>query len=393
MHIAFWSPAWPLEKHQNGIITYVHAMKAGLEKRGHRVSVFTGRCDSGEAIEVSPSWRRRLENKLSRKEFNAAFSAVISDAILREHCKNPIDVIEMEESFGWCADVAERTGIPMVVKLHGPAFYRENFPEKIHREGLALARCRTIISPSQETLRGTLERYQLSNKDTQVIVNPVVTDENWPAWSLSGCNRKTISFIGRVDLKKGADIALKAMRLVLRSHPDARLIVVGPDYGLPDNHGLKVPFLWHREEMFEREVRDNIIHRGPLPHHELAAIRASSMVTIVASRWENLPYTLLESMAQGCPVVSTNAGGCAEVVSHGKTGLLARSENPESFAEQICAILDNPENAATMGSAARDYVRKHYSIESVVDETMECYRRVLSSRIGSSSGLAARCAQ
>lgn len=392
MHVAFWSPAWPLEKYPNGIITHVHAMKMELERRGHRVSVFTGTLDEsgtqdGVFLVRSSRWGN-LKDRMSRRRgewtsFN--LSGAIAAAMLREHRRNPIDLVEMEESFGWCADIQQRTSLPVVVKLHGPAFLtmleseqETSFGrEKIEREGRALARCHTIVSPSEANLRCTIERYGLAKKETQVIVNPIAMEECAPVWALNSCDRRTILFVGRFDLHKGADVMLRAMRSVLRSYPDARLVFVGPDRGLPFPDRGILKFMSYRDALFPPEARTKIDFRGRLPHAELPALRAAAIVTVVASRWESQCYTLLEAMAQGCPVVSTDAGACAEIVSHGRTGLLARSEDPESFAAQICAVFSDPGAAAGMGCAARDYVRRHFSVETVVDVTLERFQRTI----------------
>lgn len=392
MHVAFWSPAWPLEKYPNGIITHVHAMKLELERRGHRVSVFTATLDdSGRGDGVFPVQRSRWDNlrdRMSRVRgewTSFGLSTAIAAAIAREHRRNPIDIIEMEESFGWCAEVQQRTALPMVVKLHGPAFLtlmegERVTPfgrEKVAREGRALARCHTIVSPSQANLRRTIERYGLADKDTQVIVNPIAMEESGPVWDLSGCERRTVLFVGRFDLHKGADVVLRAMLSVLQTYPDARLVFVGPDKGLPAPGGGTQRFAAYRDALFPPEARARIDFRGRLPHAELGALRAAAMVTVVASRWESQCYTLLEAMAQGCPVISTDAGACPEIVTHGKTGLIARSEDPDAFAAQICAVFREPDAAAVMGRAAREHVRQHFSATTVVDAMLERFQRTI----------------
>ena len=155
MHIAFWSPAWPLEKYQNGIVTYVHWMKRELEGRGHRVSVFTDVLDpestEPHVYKVRFELWDRLRRRLTRRRLDTGsdtfnFSSVIARGILRVHRRDPIDVLEMEESFGWFADIGRRTSLPMLIKLHGPAFLslvedEINTPfgkVKVEREGHAL---------------------------------------------------------------------------------------------------------------------------------------------------------------------------------------------------------------------------------------------------------------
>jgi glycosyltransferase involved in cell wall biosynthesis len=111
-------------------------------------------------------------------------------------------------------------------------------------------------------------------------------------------------------------------------------------------------------------------------------------VTVVASRWESQPYAILEAMAQGCPIVSTDAGACPESIIHGESGLLARSEDSEDFAAKICAILGDPQGAAAMARAAREYVLTHHSAPVVVDAMLECYQAAISAnrvKEGSSS--------
>src|SRR5579872_2977009 len=115
MHVAFWCPAWPLKQFQNGIVTYVHWMKCELERRGHRVSVFTnsalGSKDDG-VHQVAPSLTTRLLWRIRRIR-KAAWQQLIfraydesARAIQLLHRHYPIEVLEMEESFGWFAELA-----------------------------------------------------------------------------------------------------------------------------------------------------------------------------------------------------------------------------------------------------------------------------------------------
>lgn len=273
MHIAYWSPAWPLARYQNGIITYVHWMKRELERRGHKVSVFA----EGEDPSVSdPSIhyvRRRLRDRALRRlsriwqrpEFNVFnYSAVIASAISATHRHDPIDIIEMEESFGWFADIERRTSLPLVVKLHGPAFLtmppnERDTPfgrEKISREECALRMANAIISPSISTLANTVQRYQLRPKEARQIVNPIGLDNKLPLWSLAECERNTILYVGRFDKIKGADILLDAFALILKSRPDSRLVFVGPDFGISAMDGKHIQFEAYCALHFPRSFAD-----------------------------------------------------------------------------------------------------------------------------------------
>ena len=76
-------------------------------------------------------------------------------------------------------------------------------------------------------------------------------------------------------------------------------------------------------------------------------------------------YALLEAMLQGSPVVSTDAGGCPENITSGLTGLLAKSEDPNDFAVQMRAMLDDPMRAMQMSNAARQHIIEQHSAATV----------------------------
>ncbi|HEY9105578.1 MAG TPA: glycosyltransferase, partial [Roseateles sp.] len=126
MHVALLSPAWPLEIYPNGIVTYVHWLRLELLRRGHAVTVITGTLapdcrDPGvEPIVTSVpfrtmAWVRARSPWMDSPIFS--WGQAIARTLMQIHRRSPIDVVEMEESFGWFADVQRRTGLPVVVKL------------------------------------------------------------------------------------------------------------------------------------------------------------------------------------------------------------------------------------------------------------------------------------
>jgi glycosyltransferase involved in cell wall biosynthesis len=82
-------------------------------------------------------------------------------------------------------------------------------------------------------------------------------------------------------------------------------------------------------------------------------------------------------MFQGCPVLSTDAGGCPECVVDGVTGVLAKSEDPESFSRQMLALTNDQVRAEALGRAARQHVIEEHAANKVVKSTLETYARVI----------------
>jgi glycosyltransferase involved in cell wall biosynthesis len=119
---------------------------------------------------------------------------------------------------------------------------------------------------------------------------------------------------------------------------------------------------------------------GALPAAAVGAIRARSAVTVIASRWENQGYTGLEAMAQGCPLVSTDAGGHGELLQSGVTGLSVPAEDVPAYADACGRLLGDQAWAADMGRRARTYVTDVHGPERVVAQTLDVYRRCLALR-------------
>lgn len=390
MHVAFLAPAWPLEGHPNGIVTYVHWMRDELRRQGHRVSVLTARRDGEDdgVRQVRDTLALRSRRWFARRRAGAAepyafsWAEMLAAELNRLHRQEPIDVIEMEESFGWAGTVQARVPVPVVVKLHGPAFLSlvaedlsSDFARlKIEREGAALAGSRVITSPSSKTLEATLKRYALAPAIGRHVVNPLELPSDALLWNLDACDRRTILFVGRFDQRKGGDLVLEAFAALWRKDPSLRLVFVGPDAGVPNAGGTKLRL---REAMAQRLPADAVARvevRGAMAPAEIYRLRAGALVTVVASRWENQSYTALEAMLQGCPLVSSDAGGQPEFVIDGLTGLLAHAGDAADLALKIGSLLADPESAATLGRQARSFVLERHSPSRVVRQTLAVYR-------------------
>jgi glycosyltransferase involved in cell wall biosynthesis len=85
----------------------------------------------------------------------------------------------------------------------------------------------------------------------------------------------------------------------------------------------------------------------------------------------------MEYMAGGLPVVATDCGGNAELVQDGVTGWLAAVGDEQDVAAKIMKLLNNPEQARSMGAAGRKKVESEHTKDVVVDAFEQCYRDVM----------------
>ncbi len=90
--------------------------------------------------------------------------------------------------------------------------------------------------------------------------------------------------------------------------------------------------------------RANVHHRGPVPHERIADVFAALDALVVPSIWiENAPFVIREAYAAGVPVVASNLGGMAELVSHERSGLLFEPGNADDLRRAIRRLLDEPQ--------------------------------------------------
>ena len=103
---------------------------------------------------------------------------------------------------------------------------------------------------------------------------------------------------------------------------------------------------------------------------------AGATLFLLASRFEGLPYSLIEALAAGVPVVATDVTGTRDVVRDGTTGLLAPAGDVEGLAGHVLALLADPARARSLGAAGRDDVVARFSIDAMVEATAGVYRSV-----------------
>ncbi len=247
----------------------------------------------------------------------------------------------------------------------------DNIKDRFLLEPLArllFPRADAFIAVSQGVALDMQTSLRLAPGKFNVIYNPVVNDEllglaeagNDHRWLQSPRRFRTLVTVGRLVEQKGYDVLIHAFRQVAE-RIDCRLIVVGDG-----------PQLSILRALSEREgVSDRIDFVG-LQENPLKFVTRADLF-VLSSRWEGLPTVLIEALACGCRIVSTNCPhGPDEILCGGKYGRLAHVADPVSLADAIVESLS--------GTAKdEDEVRflRERSMDFSVEKSVDAYVRVM----------------
>jgi glycosyltransferase involved in cell wall biosynthesis len=187
---------------------------------------------------------------------------------------------------------------------------------------------------------------------------PVATDE--PAVP-------TLSWIGRIDPLKDVETLLRAFSEVREAVPDCRLRIFGPVPEGGEDYMARCADL-----AAELDLNGSATFEGRVGS-PIEAYQAGHVV-LLTSISEGLPYTVLEAMATGRPVVATDVGGVGEAV--GDAGLLVPPRNPSAVAAACVHLLANAEERRALGKAARARVVDLFTAKASFDTYRRLYREV-----------------
>lgn len=175
-------------------------------------------------------------------------------------------------------------------------------------------------------------------------------------------DERIVLFAGRFDYAKGLDLLIEAFGLFLKDGPGSRLLLAGDGE--------------ERERLHKKVKKSgigNIEFIGMIERDKLAELMSCADIFVLASLWEGMPLVVLEALACGVPVVSTDVGQVNELVKDGVTGYLVRRRDPEEMKDKIILALAKAKEMKEkcIETAAR------FSSSIVVRRIEEIYKEVI----------------
>ena len=174
-----------------------------------------------------------------------------------------------------------------------------------------------------------------------------------------------IGAIGRLVWQKGFEYLIRSFPEVLKSCPDARLLLVGDG-----------PLRANLEVLSEAlDMKDKIIFAGF--RSDIKEVLASMDILVIPSLLEGFPMVTLEAMALAKPIVATCIDGLREQIIDGESGILLPPKDPSALTASIMKLLNDPQLAVRIGSNARKQVEKEFPLEKMIMETHEVYQSLV----------------
>jgi glycosyltransferase involved in cell wall biosynthesis len=150
-----------------------------------------------------------------------------------------------------------------------------------------------------------------------------------------------------------------------RSHPDARLLVVGD--------GDRRPML---EALVREQGIAGVEFIGRVPHEAMGEWFDRADIMVNSSRIDNMPHCLIEAFAAGLPVVTTASGGIPYIVADGVNGIHVGIDQPAEMAAAVRRLLTEPGLAGRLVEEGRRAVADRYAWEATKREWVRLYRSV-----------------
>jgi glycosyltransferase involved in cell wall biosynthesis len=237
----------------------------------------------------------------------------------------------------------------------------------------AIAKAEKIIAISESTKKDILEYYKVDPRKVEVIYHGVDAEfkqiKNKPmidAVCLKyGINSPFVLFVGVLQPRKNISRLIRAFKQVLNYRRDLQLVIAG-------NKG------WMYEEIFntlkQSGIAERVVFTGYVEKPDVVCLLNAAKVFVLPSLYEGFGMPILEAMACGVPVVSSNVSSMPEIVND--AGILVDPYNEDAIAQALLDIISNPQLADQLIARGLKIVQ-NFTWEKTARKTLKLYETMI----------------
>ncbi len=377
-------PSWYKTREMPVYGSFFEEQARGLKKRGHKVGILFPEFSSFSSNEFSfkehydddglPTYRIRYKAGVPRwRTFNYMrfgyyvwkyFNQYVSDNGLP-------DIIHAHTIFfgGIAANyISKKTEIPFVLTEHYTPFITGDIVNKkdlsVAREIFQTAKQTNVVSGKfRQDLAGKMDLPEDTFHVIHNMVNPLFFQDN--RRQKFARNSKLRLFTNSYLLpRKNHELILNAFHLLLQEYPNAEL-VIGGDGPLKDELIRTVAALG---------MKDKVIFPGLLSREEVHEELNNCHIFLLSSKYETFGVVLIEALAVGRPVISTNSGGPLDIVTS-KNGIILGSFKAEEMAQKIKLMMEHYDQY-DQAKISESCLMK-FGEDTIINQIQESYNRVL----------------
>ena len=371
---------WPLV---GGAEKHIAALASALVARGGQATIVTARWqkDWPEAIEhqgvrvirlPQPRWRfigticytRALRGwiRAHAHEFDLVYVSMLKDSAsiaTNEALRADLPVVLRATSQGPLGDIAwqqqgpRRRGIAEICEsadafvAPSPAIEQELITADYDEERIhAIPNGVAVPESANDSSRRKAARQALASADHALRV-----DGDAPV----------VLYVGRLHPEKGLETLLAAWPKILAQYPNARLWLIGK--GIAERQ--------LRQQIAELGIAKSVALPGVFDDVEDALAAANLFVH--PSRSEGMSRALLEAMAAGLPILASDISGNRNVLDSGTEGLFFPVGDDAALSSAVLKTLADRDLGQRLGTAARERVRRDYSLDMMVDRHLQLF--------------------
>lgn len=365
-----------------GVEDYVRRTSEGMVSLGHEVTVYSSDLMNFDLNEcVMP--REQSINNVKVKRFRTfpmkLKDYIVSPALPFSLLRKRADLIHGHSFMHFSGDsgalAAKIRRTPFVFNPYIAASGKPSLPGALYRKTLGkLAMSADVVIAISHFEKSLIREMGYKIRRIEIIPPGIDLKEfdvadSGNVFQRFGINaEKIILSVGRLSGRKGIDTLIKAMPLILKKIPEARLLIAGPDFG-------QRPYL--ESLVRSQKVEGYVLFIGALLRSELINVYKHADIFAFSSRNEAFGIVLIEAMAAGLPVVAANACAVREIVKEGRNGYLFSPGDIKELSEKIITILSEGKLRSEMANSSYNIAKDRYDVNKTIAGLLEVYSSLI----------------
>ena len=327
-------------------------------RKGNRVTLITLNTVKYDFYEIDENIKRIGLDLLrpSKSIVDALLSNYTRYSVLRKTLKNVMpDII---------ISFVDRTNVLTLLSSHRlniPVVVSERIDPRYHPIGMIFEKLRkhlyrksSIVVAQTDSVKDWMSGY-LDSENVVSFPNPIEIEAPEFLEKNDYIKGNVVVTVGRLDSQKGHDVLIKAFSNIVSNYPDWRLVIFGEGC-LRDELEMLIKSLG---------LENNVFLPGRVKNPE--NIIGNADIFILSSRYEGFPNALLEAMACGLPVISTDCNsGPSEIINNNVDGILVPVDDEKAISDSLVRLMNNPDERHQLGEQAAKSVER-YSLNKIMN--------------------------